>query len=285
FKILGKADLGTVPIEKPENTQIVKCKNCKAIYVTPMPIWNKTDFDKLYNNADTYFPESDKWLKMRETEIVENRFRRIQKAIRTEDKVLLEMGAGIKAFMAKYLYKKGWNVVLQEPSVEFSKVLKVENPSFDLITDLFFDIDSKNKFSLIYIDSVMEHVANPVDYVKKSAELLKSGGILYFISPNEHSFRNWARTIMKNMKGDKISAYLCPYNIPYHLIGFSRKSIEILADESGLELVKHIHRYDYDWFHLIKNKHNILKYPVSALLYFVDLVGWGCNQEIILRKK
>ena len=280
---IGPCDSGDVNIEnKPKKSVIAKCKECNSIYVNPMPIWSEKDFNALYNSAEEYFHPTDAWQSIRKKDIVERRFRCIGKHIRTKNKNSLEIGAGIQAYMAKYVAMKGWEVTVQEPSTAFFEILKEENPSFKIVNTEFLRMNSSSKYALIYIDSVLEHVPNPHEYLKKSFDLLEEGGILYFISPIEHSFKNWFKTTILRQRP---VPYICPYTLSFHVIGFSKKSIRILAKKSGLKLVKHIRRYDYDWLHILNRKESILKYPVAIFFYFIDLFGWGCNQEILLRKE
>ncbi len=68
YKIIGRPDFGNIKIEKPQNTNIVKCKNCDTIFVNPMPYWSKSDFELLYDSE--YFSGDDEiekgWFNIRE---------------------------------------------------------------------------------------------------------------------------------------------------------------------------------------------------------------------------
>jgi hypothetical protein len=114
--------------------------------------------------------------------------------------------------------------------------------------------------------------------------MLESGGLFFFISPIEHSFTGLVKNTVKRILG-KPCAYLCPYTCSFHLIGFSKKGIKLLAKESGLEVVKHVRRYDYAWLNMTEKYSVAVKMVAAPVLYFADLVGWGCNQEIVMRKR
>jgi SAM-dependent methyltransferase len=283
FRVLGNCDLGTVQIEKPQSLQAVKCKECNTIFANPLPVWTKEDFAVLYNND--YLPAITKWTAIRETVTPARRYREIEKHLLNDQKCLLEFGSGIHAYMSKYLHDShGWQVTIQEPSKEFVSILKQTYPHAEVIDTDFLAIASDEKYSLIYADSVMEHVSNPKEYIQKCAEMLAPGGLLYFISPNEHSFRNWLSSLRKRVLSGTVS-YLCPFNIPYHLVGFSGKGIDWLAKESGLTFVKRIKGYDYEAYHCLKGKRGILNFPIACCLFIANRVGFGTNQEIILRKE
>ena len=291
---IGKSDLGTVKIEQPKEAWVVKCKKCNTIFANPMPIWSSNDFAILYNIK--YFPPatssiSKRWESHMMIGNTQRRFKIIQKYLKTENKRVLEFGAGTKAYMAKFLYAKGWSVTLQEPSQEFATVLKNTCPHFEIIDNDFiitadsFVINKSQKYSLIYADSVMEHVHNPVDYLKRCAELLEVGGVFYFISPNEHSLKNMIKNIINKVRRKPVP-YLAPYTPPYHLVGFSGKGLKLVSQKAGLLLVKRIKRYDYMWWRMFEHKKRIpLFLFIAPLLFLVDLVGWGTNQEILLMKE
>jgi hypothetical protein len=130
----------------------------------------------------------------------------------------------------------------------------------------------------------MEHVHNPMDYMLKCAELLDTGGIFYFISPAETSCLNWMFNIIRRITGKQTTSYLAPYIPSYHLVGFSKKGVKIMAEKAGLQLVRRIRRYDYFGASLLAARKSVIYYPVALVLWLADIIGWGGNQEIILRK-
>ena len=189
YAVIGKIKDENPPVSIPEGSATVRCKNCRLIYVNPMPYWDDDDFTKLYN--DEYFQhlkEDAKWYNERKNVIPQKRFRRIEPKIKSDKRKLLEIGAGENAFMCRYLMSKGWDVTAQEPSSAFAeKLRKIDGIKIDTAAVK----DLEGEYSLIYADSVLEHVPNPVEYYLKLAELLAPGGVLYTISPNEYSTYNF----------------------------------------------------------------------------------------------
>jgi SAM-dependent methyltransferase len=286
LKKIGDVSENDTEIKVPDKSAIVKCNHCNLIFVNPLPIWSEEDFSILYD--DKYFKNewsesNKKWLDIRENRNVPDRFNRIRKFLRSDISSFLEIGSGEFALMSRYLLKKNWKVIAQEPSKKISARLKQLYPTLKILNIDFISFSESNKFSLIYADSVFEHVHNPKEYIVKSASLLEKGGILYIIVPNEHSIINFILTKRNKLIG-KPAHYLAPYKNPFHLIGFSKKSIEIVAKESDLELMAYIKRYDFLWFKFLESKKTILKYPFAFFLYLIDRFGMGTNTEIILRK-
>lgn len=287
YTVVGRASKGDVAIKIPVDPYVVECTKCNLLYVNPMPYWTTEDFNILYDNS--YFVDkvdhNKEWLDIRANKNVERRFEKIQKHLTSDSKKLLEVGSGIFAFMCIYLSKLGWSVTAQEPSAEICRELSKERPGLRTINTPFLDLNENEKYSLIYADSVFEHVPNPIEYIKKSAALLEKGGILYFISPNEYSFKQWIESQISKLKNKPVK-YLTPYKEPYHLIGFSKKSMEIAAKETGLTLIDYYNKDDYYWYHALKgNKFFLFKYSAALILYILDRIGFGGNLEITFKKE
>jgi len=282
--IIGSVNGKNTPVQIPHDSVIVKCKNCHFIYVNPMPYWNEEDFSKLYN--ETYFTkdkEKGKWMDIRQNKNPSMRFKFIEPYIKSDIKKMLEIGAGEFAFMCQFLIDKGWDITAQEPSKSFQdklyaiKKLKVETCDIMKLT-------GEGSYSFIYIDSVLEHIPDPVPHYRKLASLLAPGGVLYTISPNEYSLYNFLLNLRAKTKGDT-PHYISPYKSPYHLIGYTKKSLKILAEKSGLELVHYKKRHDYTAYNILNSNFNLLlKLPAAFVFLLADKIGFGTNGEALFRK-
>jgi SAM-dependent methyltransferase len=288
LKIIGPAEIGTLPLGQGP-TNIVQCISCSSYYTNPMPFWSKDEFNILY--GIDYFKENSSnsiynklYDKLHNDNLI-YRLSIITKYLISRNNSFLEFGAGIQARMAKFLSKKSWgSISIQEPSKEFSAVLKINNPNIEIINKDFLSI-KEIKYSLIYADSVLEHTPNPIDYIRNASNLLYPGGCLYLVVPNEHSLFNYLTTIYYKIMRKNNVKYLCPYSVTYHLVGFSKKGIESMAEECGLELVYHLKGRDHSWVRISNlNKSPFIKYPAAFILSLADFLGFGVNQEFLLRK-
>ena len=284
YSIFGRINELKSPVSIPTDSAIVRCSDCKLIYVNPMPYWDNDDYAKLYD--ETYFlhlnsEEQKEWLEIRKSVIPSRRFSRIHKYIKSDIKKLLEIGAGENAFMCRYLLSRGWNCTAQEPSQLFAeklldlKGLNIETKSIKELT---------GEYSFIFADSVLEHVPDPITYYKKLSELLAPGGVLYTVSPNEYSMYNFLLNFIAMKKGNT-PHYIAPYTQPYHLIGFTKKSLHICAKESGLRFISYKKIDDYMAFHALRSKKRaFVKYPLALLYAFAQGIGLGTNGEAMFVK-
>jgi len=286
YVVIGKVNEALPPISIPDDSTIVKCKNCKLIYVNPMPYWDENDYSKLYDETYFSYINSDmrkKWFDIRQNVIPVKRFERISKQLKSNKNKLLEIGAGEYAFMCCYLSSKGWQAIAQEPSELYAN--KLRSLGVKVETRGIKELDGENEYSVIFADSVLEHIPDPVPYYQKLAALLAPGGVIYTVSPNEYSVYNFLLNCISKIKG-ATPHYIAPYTQPYHLMGFARESLEILAKRSGLTLISYNKIDDYMAFHALNSNNSaLIKYPL-ALLYFVSQsVGFGTNGEALFVKR
>lgn len=100
-------------------------------------------------------------------------------------------------------------------------------------------------FDYVTMDQVIEHVINPVESLRDIASVLRPGGVLILGTPNSNGWG--ARTF-----GDR----WIHWHAPYHLHLFSRKSMALAAEQSGLALtdvrtLTHSDWLHFQWVHLL----------------------------------
>lgn len=160
-------------------------------------------------------------------------------------------------------------------------------------------------FDYVTMDQVIEHVTDPVQTLREIATVLKPGGHAILGTPNANG---WGALLF----GERWVSW----HIPYHLHFFSRKSIELAAEQAGfeLELVRTVTSSEYlhlQWNHMafrpdpevrsrfwVPQTNTRFQKMVFKLLGFVhqvkfnhvvtrvfDALGIGDNYLFILRKR
>lgn len=282
-RVLGSLDRTGAVLPPPADSAILSCRACALVYVNPMPHWQADEFDRLYGTE--YFPnEGPAWVAKRATDIPEYRLRIIERLIRCESMTALEIGSGVSAFMARLLASRGWQVDAQEPSAAFVERLQAADPRINVLHQPFLSLRSPRRYSLVYADSVLEHVPEPIPYFERIAELLEPGGLLYFVSPNEYSFENILATLW-NRFGSGNARMLCPYTGSYHLIGYSKRAVESVGRRVGLRLVRFARERDFEWWLVLRRgPRSLRRYAHAAVALAANAVGLGTNLEIVMRR-
>jgi len=208
---------------------LVKCRNCGLVYLNPRP--SQQEIKEKYS-AEYHI----KRLLRKEPETAKEIEEEINKNIgRAEEIVsqfgnkgkLLDIGCGAGFFIA-CLRRYGWDVSgidISEWATEFARK-KLE---LNVFAGTVEDIQYNEKFDIITMYHILEHLPNPIESLKKVSEIIADGGVLIIKGPNLSSFdRVWHG---KNWYGysDKSHLYYFTPNI-YQMIlekaGFSVQNVQ-----------------------------------------------------------
>ncbi len=159
-------------------------------------------------------------------------------------KRLLDIGCG-EGFTLDYYDKKGWDVT----GVDFSDFgLRNNHPSLlDCLQhgDLFEQVDrlvkSEQRFDVVWLDNVLEHVLDPIKLLTQSLELTKNGGVLVIEVPNDYSSLQVALVDSGKVARKYWEAY------PDHLNYFSFQSLRKICESNGWTTSKIISDFPIEW--------------------------------------
>lgn len=101
---------------------------------------------------------------------------------------LLELGLG-HGFTAKYFSEASIRHVIIDGASEIIETFKKEQPDFPgtLVLDYFETFDTNERFDIIVMGFVLEHVDDPEFLLRRYREFLKPSGKLYIAVPNAKS--------------------------------------------------------------------------------------------------
>ena len=154
----------------------------------------------------------------------------------TQNKTLLDIGCGTGDFLIN-CKKNGWSVVGVEPNVNAQKIInsKLEDSSF-----VFTNIDDviDQRFDIITLWHVLEHVPNLDDYISSLKKILKPNGVLVIAVPNYKSYDAFY-----------YQQFWAAYDVPRHLWHFSKKSIQLLFSKQEM-IVSKIKPMMFDSFYV-----------------------------------
>ena len=153
---------------------------------------------------------------------------------------LLDVGSG-EGFTLKYFDDLGWECM----GLDFSHAgIKQNNPEQEglLIQGDIFDnlekiIENGEKFDLIFLDNVLEHVIDPFELLNSLNKIISSDGILVVDVPNDFSLLQ--KYLMGNNHIDR-EFWVSP---PDHLSYFNKDGLINLAKDTGWKINKVISDY------------------------------------------
>lgn len=148
---------------------------------------------------------------------------------------ILDIGCG-NASMLHLARLDGWKVIGMELSATAAKAIE-RDQGIKTITANFLEYEhgSREKFDLVCLQHVLEHLPDPHHAMSKIEHLLAPGGHAYFEFPNTASIAYFMKRLLKN-RGLKNKKYSEEWR-PGHCNEFCRRSFTMLLENTGFELI------------------------------------------------
>lgn len=212
---------------------LLRCVFCTLV-ISPL-IWDPQSNERM---EDEWFGEgyearkSSIWVRF--FEALNNR-NTLERLIRfpQQGRRLLEIGVGSGSFL-KAAVTEGFDVMGCDLSVPICREVKLQY-KINVHCGFISELQENNKFDMVVMNHVLEHVQRPVEFLQDVFRLLAPGGIAHIAVPNidcyEAHLSGWAS-----------------YE-PYHLTYFNQSSLERSCSAAGFSIVKVISRESFSgWF-------------------------------------
>lgn len=133
---------------------------------------------------------------------------------------LLDVGCGNGDFIAR-MQSFGWSVSGVDPDP--AAVTRVRSQGLQVFRGMIADVPVANRYDVITVSHVIEHVADPVALLRECRRRLRPKGTLIITTPNINSLGHWW-----------FKSYWRGLELPRHLILFSPDSLSECVSQSGL---------------------------------------------------
>ena len=184
---------------------------------------------------------------------------------------ILDVGCGFGESLG-YHAARGCDVYGVEADENIRRV--VEKFGYKVHVGLFDErLYEQDFFDYVTMDQVIEHVTQPIFVMQGLARILKPGGTLILSTPNANG---WGAKLF--------GVRWINWHTPYHLQFFTRQSMQLVAERSGLSLieVKTVTNSEwllYQWIHLITYP----KHGVASWFWAQDKSVVPIHQKIIVK--
>jgi 2-polyprenyl-3-methyl-5-hydroxy-6-metoxy-1,4-benzoquinol methylase len=202
-----------------------RCENCAVLFISPM-LHDK--LDQIYPPTYYSFKPGNAGLVQRTKEFLDRRiFRSILKQVPGHKLAVLDIGGGT-----------GWllnSVKASDPRVTLTQVVDIdprakseaEEQGHRYFLGPVEKFESEERFDLILMLNLIEHVRRPDEILAKARNLLSQDGFLLIKTPNYESFD--ARLFRHRSWGG--------YHAPRHFVLFNHQSFVRVARSKGLDIV------------------------------------------------
>jgi 2-polyprenyl-3-methyl-5-hydroxy-6-metoxy-1,4-benzoquinol methylase len=214
-----------------------QCNDCDLLYIFPQPtVGEQQEFDL---NYDKYISEReslitnyvDSTFEMLVNESIEERFNDISTYFLGVSSVM-EVGAEKGGFLIR-LSQNIKNLTGVDSCNEYRQVLKdhgFENFSY------VEDVPKEQKFDRICFFSLLEHILNPVNFMRAVKEHLKPGGLVIAEVPSAND------PLLKLYDNNSFKSFTLQAMHPYV---YSEKALRILFSKAGFKIKKFQYKQRY----------------------------------------
>ena len=259
------------------DVDIMRCANCGLRYTNKIP----NDISDIYSeylnvSLDYYASNAD----YRKDRFAKERVELINNYTGSDcKKRILDIGCGTGWFL-DYAQGEGYDVFGQEFSAPLA-AWTTKNLGIPVYNCAVEEINEKNKFDVITMFDLIEHVVDPVLLIKNCKRLLNTDGIILIFTPN---FDSLAISIQK-----ELSNLIIPGE---HLTYFTKSSVEHLAKVTDMDLGYYvtcgIDMGDLKSFYELQGDFQIAdacSYFYDKIQPFIDASQSGNHMRFILQKK
>ncbi len=196
-------------LKQSDYTDLYVCPNCALEIYSPQVTGTDQFYSELQRDAGVLYYREDKW-----------DFREASKDIEKGDSII-EIGCGIGSFLlmvqSKGAHACGTEYNQDALEVARSKGLTVYNSKVDLNA-------IQGKFDSAFSFHVLEHVANPLEFVNDMLSLVKPGGKIGVSVPNQAGPLKYVKSVF-NMP-------------PHHVTHWQYKTFLSLAQRLNLKVLR-----------------------------------------------
>jgi len=201
-----------------------KCRKCNFVFSNPYI--GKSDIIKFYSNLKDNEYTDEAGGRAKNFYSILKRLDNIEK----KDKSILDIGAASGIFL--YIAKKyGYEVTGIEPS-EFLVSEAEKKFNITLFNGTVEEFKSDNKYSVITLLDIIEHLVDADEFIQKISEFIKDEGILIIVTPDINSIT--AKIFKTKWWHYRIA----------HVNFFNYKSLKYLLYKNNYEIIK---RKRYAW--------------------------------------
>lgn len=215
---------------KSDGRRWYRCGNCFSFIAENF--YRRNYYDRKYYCSDKYIAERFNYVNSLPPRKSNNFFRvkRIKEFLNIypwfgpssrKRKKILDVGCGFGIFLYKFLKgDRSWKGAGFDLDVKLRKHLKSLGITMVVAKDLS---KIKDRFDIITLNRVLEHVKNPSALLRKVSRILKDRGIIYFEVPDVFSY---------SLQGKKSEAFGDD-----HYSVFSPESVFALINKAGFQLL------------------------------------------------
>lgn len=226
-----------------EKFELRKNSEYDILITNPIPkkIDKYYDFDEYISHTDSKKSIIDKVYQLVRNYTLKRKLALVNSLV-SDSKKILDIGCGTGDFLS-ICKNNSWTTIGVEPNKKARNISQTKNL---VIKEKIDDIIQLNeKFDVITLWHVLEHVPNLTEYIQQLQNLLKDDGTLLIAVPN-----------FKSYDAEYYKVHWAAYDVPRHIWHFSKISIQKIFASYNMKLIKTIPmKFDSFYVSLLSEKY------------------------------
>jgi SAM-dependent methyltransferase len=212
----------------PETFSYWLCEPCDVLVIDPVPSDRLSEIypPTYYSSAggEHAIARNRNFVTRTKARLDRRGFRRILREVRAGEPRLLDVGGGTGDIAAGLVEASGERARATVVDFDADTAAVARARGLEAVACRFEDFDTEERFDVVLMLNLIEHVDDPVAVMRKGAELVAPGGVVWIQTPNWRSLdarlfrkRDWAGL-----------------HCPRHWVLFSRLGLERALGRAGL---------------------------------------------------
>lgn len=228
---LYKQNFNNKVISLMDNYDVVVCDSCGFAYADNIP--PQADFNNYYATMSKYeFNYKDGFVSNDYIDYFTKIVNFLIPHIIDNNAKILDIGCSTGGLLSVFKLKGYSNLVGIDPSPECARITK-ELYSIEATANTISNFDPAEKFDLIILSAVLEHLVDFSNSMQKIKALLKDRGLLFIEVPDAERFSLYISAPFQQFSTEHIN-YFSQYSIRNLLSNFSFRVIETQQNEHKL---------------------------------------------------
>ena len=234
-------------IDTVRDYKIIQCETCGFVHTNPIP--TEEQLDVVYKN-DYYTREKPQFIKRQLEDldwwniVYDDRYDFFEQNLPMTRRKILDIGCG-PGFFLKRGFERGWKGLGIEPSRQAGEFAKRQGLK---VLNCFLNKaelqESNERFDVIHMSEVLEHIPDPLSLCKNAYTLLNKGGIICIVVPNDY---NPIQKVLREKLGFQ-PYWLAP---PHHINYFTFDSLKGLLKRTGFKVMHTTTTFPMEFFLLM----------------------------------
>lgn len=181
---------------------------------------------------------------------------------------MLELGCG-RGELLEGARSSGWEVSGVEMTAEFATVAQNKGLQVECATIDEARLLQHQQYDFVLLEFVLEHLYQPMPTLKAIHDVLVPGGALLVVVPNEEALALRVGNLYTSLRFGDWCVNLSPTFAPFHVLGFSPKSLPRALTLAGFEVGQ-----------LDIAKGGVARSPKQSLLVRIEEFAFQCAVEM-----